>query len=205
MSDLVNTRRSLHAVAELLLAGPQYRACGTIKLTVTPSGFATIREPVAELTGGLLRYNGRTAELHGRTIAEVGDEVDLAPDSLDSVYMDGCGLDASHLLDVDADAAAEICHAFARGDQALADFAPTCERVLWPEHFDIGISLEEVNYGVSPGDSFLPVPYAYVGPWHLEGLSGAFWNAPFGAARRLDEIEDLAGFFTEGSRSVSDR
>ena len=38
MADLVATRRSLHAVAELLLAGPQYADSGTIKLRPTPSG-----------------------------------------------------------------------------------------------------------------------------------------------------------------------
>ena len=39
---LVATRRSLHAVAESVLAGPQYRAHGTIRLTVTPGGFGQV-------------------------------------------------------------------------------------------------------------------------------------------------------------------
>ena len=33
---LVATRRSLHGVAELVIAGPQHRATGTIRLRVTP-------------------------------------------------------------------------------------------------------------------------------------------------------------------------
>ena len=36
------TRRSLHAVAEQLLAGPQHRAQGTIRLQVTPGGFGQV-------------------------------------------------------------------------------------------------------------------------------------------------------------------
>jgi hypothetical protein len=39
---LTATRLSLHAVAEQLLAGPQHRAKGTIRLRVTPGGFACI-------------------------------------------------------------------------------------------------------------------------------------------------------------------
>ena len=84
------------------------------------------------------------------------------------------------------------------GDLALAALAPDVERVLWPEHFDLGLSLDEVNYGVSAGDTFLEVPYAYVGPWTPGAVSGAFWNAPFGAARPLTDLPDLAAFFAEG-------
>ena len=43
--------------------------------------------------------------------------------------------------------------------------------VLWPEHFDVGITLDKVNYGVSPGDDDIPEPYAYVGPWTPRKLS----------------------------------
>ena len=40
---LAATRRALHAVAEGLLAAPQYRATGTIRLAARPGGFATTR------------------------------------------------------------------------------------------------------------------------------------------------------------------
>jgi hypothetical protein len=72
------------------------------------------------------------------------------------------------------------------------------EPVLWPEHFDLAVTVDEVNYGVSPGDTYLDEPYAYVGPW--QARTGPFWNAPFGAARPLSELGDadaVAGFFTE--------
>jgi hypothetical protein len=59
--------------------------------------------------------------------------------------------------------------------------------VLWPEHFDIGISVDEVNYGVSPGDVHIPEPYAYVGPWHPR--VGTFWNTGFGRRGRWSSSE----------------
>jgi len=62
---------------------------------------------------------------------------------------------------------------FARGDRALRRFAPSEEPILWPEHFDLGIAADEINYGMSPGDVGHPLPYAYVGPWTpRRGLTG---------------------------------
>jgi len=63
----------------------------------------------------------------------------------------------------------------ALGEQVAGVQAP--RPVLWPEHFDIGITLDEVNYGVSPGDDMIGEPYAYVGPFRRR--EGAFWNQPF--------------------------
>jgi hypothetical protein len=65
-------------------------------------------------------------------------------------------------------------------------FAPSEEPILWPEHFDLGIALDEVNYGVSPGDNGHPLPYAYVGPWTPR--EGEFWNASFGAVRTAEQL-----------------
>lgn len=205
MADLVTTRRSLHAVAELLLAGPQYAEHGTIKLAATPGGFGTVREPMTTVAGNRLRSPASQVHLDGRTIAEVATEAGLVPRGLSAVYTDGCGLDEDHLLQLDAACAAEIHDGFRRGDEALAAFAPEHERVLWPEHFDLGVTVAEVNYGVSPGDAFLAVPYAYVGPWSLDGIAGEFWNAPFGAAQPLEQLDDLVAFFREGAELVGGR
>jgi hypothetical protein len=92
-----------------------------------------------------------------------------------------------------------ICEWFGIGDAALRAFAPGLEPVLWPEHFDLGISLDEVNYGISPGDAGHAAPYAYVGPW--EARDGDFWNVSFGALRSVDELTDvsaIAEFFVAG-------
>jgi hypothetical protein len=204
MSDLVATRHSLHALAELVLAGPQHVLTGRIVLTVTADGFSTILEPHLSVSRTeLVTRDGRRIPLDGRTIAAVAEDAGIIPHSLDDVYSDGSGLDEHHVLTVDADAATEIFDAFARGDAALAAFAPDEARSLWPEHFDLGITRNEANYGVSPGDGFLDVPYAYVGPWSRDGLSGPFWNAPFGAARPVAEIDDLVRYFAEGEALAS--
>ena len=71
--------------------------------------------------------------------------------------------------------------------------------VLWPEHFDLAIDVDEVNYGVSPADGYHGAPYAYVGPWTPR--EGEFWNAPFGAVRAATELADadaVAAFFVAG-------
>ena len=48
--------------------------------------------------------------------------------------------------------------------------------MLWPEHFDVAIALDEVTYGVSAGDDFIGVPYVYVSPFTKDGLDDEFWN-----------------------------
>jgi hypothetical protein len=74
--------------------------------------------------------------------------------------------------------------------------------VLWPEHFDVGITAGAINYGASPGDDHIADPYLYVGP-HDGRPPGdpAFWNAPFGAARtfrQIGTVAEAAAFFRDG-------
>ena len=105
---------------------------------------------------------------------------------------------------MDADAAAILAAAWSLGDGALRAFAGEVSTVppdpeIWPEHLDVSVSLDEVDYGVSPGDATVPAPYAYVGP--ATPQAGAFWNQPFGAARPLADLPDQAavvGFFRTG-------
>lgn len=208
MADLETTRRALHAVAELLVAGPQYEMSGTIKLRVSPGGFGTVAEPDARVAGTDLLVGPASVPLDGYTVAEVGARAGVHPRPLSDVFSGGCGLTAEHLLAVDAGWAAHLAEAFRVGDEALARFAPDQPRVLWPEHFDLGISLHEVNYGLSPGDSYLAIPYAYVGPWSPGDFRGAFWDAPFGATRPLDELGSVDGvvaFFDEGRHLTAQR
>jgi hypothetical protein len=201
MTDLVTTRRSLHGVAELLVAGPQHAQSGTIRLTPCAGGFTTVAAPEVSVVGGVLAHGGRSEPLDGRTVAEVGAAVGLAPCSLADLYSDGSGIGPDDRLTISGAAEQEIAAAFERGRAGLAAFHPEIVAVLWPEHFDLGITVDAVNYGISPGDDFLDVPYAYVGP-HFE-MSGPFWNAPFGAARPLAELPDLAAWFGEGAELAS--
>ena len=131
----------------------------------------------------------------------MAQDVGVTPRPLGDVQKDHTELGPDSLLSVDQTGAMRIAAALGIGAAALAAYAPSVEAVLWPEHFDIGITLDEVNYGVSPGDGYLDVPYAYVGPWNRDGLDDPFWNAPFGAAAPLTELGDEAGvaaYFARG-------
>jgi hypothetical protein len=197
------TRRSLHAVAEHVLAGPQYRAAGTIRLHVTPGGFAQVRGPL-RIEGTDLVGDGVRIPLRG-TVADLAAAAGVEPGAPD-IYHGHADLGPADELAVDPAAAALLLGWFARGDAAMRAFAPGADPVLWPEHFDLGIAVGEVNYGVSPGDAGHALPYAYVGPWTPR--EGPFWNAPFGAVRSADRLPDadaLAAFFAEGRAAAGEQ
>jgi hypothetical protein len=200
--DLTPTRTALHAVAELLLAGPQYDASGTIRLRVVPGGIATVAEPDLRLAATELSGPSGRHALSG-TYAEAAAAIGVTARSLGDVYRDHVDVGTGDAIELDPDHLVVLLDALARGDAALRSVAPSQEPVLWPEHLDVGVTVDEVNFGVSPGDTLIPEPYAYVGPWTQR--SGSFWNQSFGAARLLTELADVAAFFAEGAeRAVSD-
>jgi hypothetical protein len=198
------TRRSLHGIAELVLAGPQHRLTGKIRLRVTPGGFGTVFEPGLRLAGDQLIAGEERLAVNGRTYAELATAAGVEAGAPVDVYSGGPGISPDETIEVDAEVSGRLAACFARGQEALKAFAPAEDPVLWPEHFDLAITLAEVNYGVSPGDTYLDEPYAYVGPWKLP--PGEFWNAPFGAARPLSELPDTAAllaFFQEGQSAAA--
>jgi hypothetical protein len=197
-ATLQTTRRSLHALAELVVAGPQYARSQDIRLRATPGGFGTVGSPDIRIDGLALVTTSARVALTG-TVAEVAAAAGIEPRSLADVYADTAELGPHDTLEIDEDAAARLAEAFAIGDEALRALSAEETPVLWPEHFDIGISLGEVNFGVSPGDVGIGVPYAYVGPW--KPREGDFWNVSFGAARPIHELGTAGAvldFFAEG-------
>lgn len=193
---LIATRRSLHAVAESVLAGPQYREHATIRLMVTPGGFGQVTGP-SRVEGADLVAPPRVP-LTG-TLAEVAAAAGVVAGVPEGLYADHADLGADEPLAVDPDAAVLFVDWLARGDAGLRAFAPTEEPVLWPEHLDLAVSVGEVNYGISLGDAGHPRPYAYVGPWAPR--EGPFWNVAFGALRAAEELPDaeaVAAFFAAG-------
>jgi hypothetical protein len=195
---LAATRYSLHVVAELVLAGPQRRTSGTINLTCSPGGFRTIAEPAIRVEGTRVVHGGRSAEIDGSTPRALGEAIGVEAREPGN-YHDGTGAGVDEPLVVARKDAEALGEWFAAGKEALLGLAPDQTPVLWPEHFDQAITAAEVNYGVSPGDAFSEVPYAYVGPWQQR--DGDFWNAPFGAFRTWTEVPSpgqLLQFFREG-------
>ncbi|MEU7764726.1 hypothetical protein AB0B25_06350 [Nocardia sp. NPDC049190] len=193
----VRTRQSLHAAAELLIAGPQHRESGTVRLRIVPGGFGGVRWPVSIVGTELVWPEGRT-RLAG-TFREVAQTAGFEPGAPQQVYTDTTGTDPDTAIDLDSSSAGLIEEWFTLGDEVLGILAPDVTPVLWPEHFDLASAVTEVNYGISPGDAAHPGPYAYVGPWTPR--TGAFWNAPFGALRPHVEVDSSAAlleFFEEG-------
>jgi hypothetical protein len=216
-ASVVAARRMLHAVAEHLLAGPQWRHTREIALAVTPTGFATRFPPAPaidalELAGTAVvsRPSGAVVPLGG-SIRAVAADLGVAPGAPEGLYGEHAELGLDDDLVADDAAIAAVLRAFADGATALGELAGDAGQsgeipVLWPEHFDVGISLDEVNYGVSPGDAGHDLPYAYVGPWTPR--DGAFWNESFGASRPVAELRDAAGilaFFREGRALAAPR
>jgi hypothetical protein len=198
--ELAMTRRTLHAVAELVLAGPQYRATGKLRLRVIPGGFATVLAPeLRVIGGGVVGAGGAAVPIDGHTARAIGAELGLTAGRPEGAYSDGAGVDPDETLALDPGQAEVITGAFARGHDALIAFAPAETPVLWPEHFDVAIQVADATFGVSPGDGFIEEPYAYVSVTRPPA-GDAFWNAPFGAAVPLTELPDAAAvtaFFAE--------
>jgi hypothetical protein len=207
------TRRSLHAVAEQILAGHQLRVLGTIRLTVRPDGFTTQRLPGKPgrlaVDGTDLLVDDARLPLTG-TLGALAAAAGVECRGPAGLYPLASELSADDPLTVDAAAAEELNGVWVLGDAVLRGFAGAhqpggAEPVLWPEHLDVAITLNDVNYGVSPGDSAIPRPYAYVGPHRPR--AGAFWTEPFGAVLHLRDVAapSLRGFFEEGrTRAATD-
>ena len=204
------TLEDLHVVAELLLAGPQHRASRTIRLQSLPGGFGTVKAPDLRVLDGDLVVAAGTADeqrfaLDGALVGELAERSGIDAGAPVDVYTDLTAGDPGRPLRIDAERFRVLAGWYATGDRALRRLAPEPAPqdwptpVLWPEHFDLAITVDEVNFGVSPGDGFSAVPYAYVGPWTAR--TGEFWNAPFGAVRTIDQLADedaLLAFFAHG-------
>lgn len=202
---LTSTRQSLHAVVEQVLAGPQHRASGTVRLRVDPGSLHTVAPPAMSLTSSRVTGPGGEASLLEPTTArDLAQAVGVDVGAPQDLYGDHAPMGPDDRLSVDAEAATALLEWFAVGTAALLQFAPGQTAVLWPEHFDLAVTVDGVSYGVSPGDGWSPQPYAFVGPH--ERPEDPFFDAPFGAARTWDHVPDAASivaFFTDGRQRAT--
>jgi hypothetical protein len=215
---LAGTRKSWHRVAEHVLAAGQFAAAGTIRLRPWPGGIGTgvgvggrqlavVRDELVVLEPDGTRRSAALTTL-GAAAAFAG----VRP-GLRGPYPPATSADPDAPLPVDPSAARDLAAWYDLGDAALRHVAEhlgsTQQPVLWPEHLDLGISVDAVNYGVSPGDDAMPQPHLYVGPHEGPPSVDAFWNARFGAAlgaSHVDTTDDAVAFFAEGrARALSER
>jgi len=204
--SIVQTRRALHVVAELVLAGPQHRNGGGIKLRVCPGGFRNRSAPDLRVDGSELVLDDLHIRIADTTAEALGLAVGVIPGEPKDLYGDGTGATTLEVINADVAAAEWITECLEVGDAALKAFAlqvfsQQVDPILWPEHFDVAITVDGVGYGMSPGDSHHALPYAYVGI--ADPPADEFWNAPFGALHAMQDLGDVAStqeFFTEGQR-----
>ena len=194
---LAATRRRLHGIGECLMAGPQRRAGGRFTLRVTPAGFATTGSPALRVDGTEIVVDESRRVAIAGTFADMADAlgVDFGPPP--DAYPDGSRASAADDTSLDTVSARLIQDWYLIADAALRVMAPRQTPILWPEHFDVAILLEDNSYGASPGDGFHAAPYAYVSSANHDDSD--FWNAPFGAIRshgQIHGIDDLVTFWS---------
>jgi hypothetical protein len=211
---LAATRDGLHRVAEHILAAARYAATGKIGLIPSPGGFRT---PPLRVDGGFLAVDGAelvvsdatgTRRMALTTIRAAAEFAGVTPGAPAQVYRPATSPNLDEPLMIDPDAAQLLAAWYQLGARAMSRLAAEIPGdgpgavVLWPEHFDVGMTAAAVNYGASPGDEHITEPYLYVGPRDGPPAGDpAFWNAPFGAARtfrQIGTVAEAAAFFRDG-------
>jgi hypothetical protein len=194
-ATFATTREALRALACFVVSPARKAQGGRIGLVATGDGFGT---PVLDDgTRIVVRGDRLIREPDGGDVPITTLRAAAAFVGVDLVADPGVGHDLPPFVpddDLAVDAAASLAlgawyHFGQEVLDALRDELPagsTSEAQLWPEHFDLAITVERrpgyaVNVGWSPGDGFHAAPYVYVGPHDTTNLVGDVWNAPFGA------------------------
>jgi hypothetical protein len=214
------TRDALHALAEQVVSAAYFHATRHIGLRPTPRGFGT---PVFG-DHERVRVDG-TALVHERAGAEQRVEITTlreaagfvgVPLGAPDVYPPTTALDPDTPLAIDHDSALALGDWYALGGALLHDLRtahseqPSSETQIWPEHFDLACEIgsadggTRANYGASPGDSAIPRPYLYVGPWNADRRPGILGVYPFGAALTYDDLRHAAEAGAAGRQFFED-
>jgi hypothetical protein len=212
------TRESLHMVAEHVLAAAEHAETGQIRLKYVPGGFETLDPMPGDRRLGVVE--GRltimdTAGLRSEaltTLRAAARAVGIAAGLSPSVYPPATELSPDRPLTISPEVVTLIADWFGTGDEALRLFADRIgsgpvQPVLWPEHFDLAITIDGVNYGASPGDAHVDDPYLYVGPHSGPPRRDDFWNAEFGAVATIHQIASVdaaVAFFLLGRNRIAD-
>jgi hypothetical protein len=204
------TRSELHRIGAHVLGRRRYAVSGHFGLRASPGGISTPAfGPEAEtlrLTPlCLVREVGAVSRGKALAGSSLSSLAAFAGADLDAEFSAGGDMPAlgatDEPLELDAKELADLFWWFDLGwrvlDEVMAGRTGTTIQ-LWPEHFDVGISLDlgsgdggGVNLGFSPGDGFSEDPYVYVGPQRAARPGpSSFWNAPFGAVLSRSEVHD---------------
>jgi len=208
LSALTATRQAFHRLAVLVISPVQERATtGRIALESRPGGFGTHDLP----GGGWAGVSGVEIVVVAPDGSERRASITSLRAAAEFVDDDDARALPDGLLNVDVQSAGRLARVFSEGTDALVALRDTATPTdapsgidLWPEHFDVAITLgdeasgKRATYGVSPGDDAHSEPYAYVGPWVVpHGQSG--WDAVGfdGATHRFVDAADTLAFWQE--------
>jgi hypothetical protein len=217
LDQLTATRDALHQVAEHVLAAAQFAQTRDVRLGHVPGGFTTYAELRGQ--GHVMVIDDKivTEGPAGRrvapltTVAEAAAFLGVTAGLSPSAYTPATPLRPDTPLEIDLAAAQTLANWYATGDAGLQAFtteigAGPVRPTLWPEHFDLAISIDDVNYGASPGDQHVEEPYLYVGPHAGPPTRDDFWNADFGAVVTIADIassDDALAFFRRGRSGLA--
>jgi len=203
---------AMHTVAEHVLCAVRYAAAGRVGLTPGGDGIATpeFDGRVVGLSGVDLvdAVAGRERRAPVTTLRAAGEFFGVTP-AAPPLWTPSTNRDLDALLDVDADSVAAITTWFSVVSAALATMHPAAP-TLWPEHFDLAVTVAGATYGGSPGDVTHAMPYLYVTPPGDLDPDGdrRFWNEPFGASLSYDRVAgvaDAVAFFAAAEAHLAPR
>ena len=210
---IVETRTAWHRVAEHVLAAGQFASTGEIRLRPYSGGFSTVDgvdgRQVAVVGDRLAVIDGASTRYRPLTTLDDAARFAGVELGLRGSYPPVTSADPATPLRIDRSAAGLLADWYALADTALRRFADDVgepvDPILWPGHFDLGITGDATNYGASPGDEAFAGPYLYVGPHEGPTSTHDFWNAPFGAAvpaHRIPTADHAVAFCSEGRNRV---
>lgn len=210
------TRDALHALAEQVMSAAYFRATTHIGLRPAPRGFATPEfgdwERVRVDSTALVHEQAGSTRRHEITSLRAAAAFVDVPLGAPPVFKATTSFAPDAPLPVDREAVLVLADWYALGHALLLDLraahveVPSTDPQLWPEHFDLGCEIgngdagERATYGVSPGDSTIPEPYLYVGPWDPGRRTGALAAYPFGGACTYTELRRSGEAGAEGRR-----
>jgi len=196
---LAATRRSWHLLAAHVVAEERVRRVGHSGLEPTPQGFRTPGDVPGGVEVELDQLVIRRADgVFRRSVTTIGDAQswvlgEVGPPrwgEQPGLHDPPVAVAASMPLPIDPGVAAWLGHWFSLGYAALGELvadeasADAGVPMLWPEHFDVGVEVlpddRRASYGVSPGDTTIAEPYAYVALWEPDRHGAAtdlWWSA----------------------------
>lgn len=213
-ASFVDTRLAVHALAEHVLSGVRYAAVGRIGLLPAADGVVTptFERRAVGLSGLELVDRNETGERRTRVTTlraaagYFGSALGAPP-----LWTPVTAPDPDAPLAIGETDVQLLAAWFSLVGEALAVQAPDAVQTLWPEHFDLALTVSDadrgdITFGGSPGDAEHAQPYLYVlPPVPVPDGDRSFWNETFGAAVSYERIAasgDAAAFFADAAARI---